>query len=131
MHSVYRPWLLSVIRGDEPYAISPQVLSSVMRIATNPRAFAMPANIDSVVAFAESITRPSHCRTVHPGSRHWSIFRDLCRQANATGNLVQDAWFAAMAIENGCEWITEDRDYSRFPGLRHRAISAKPRPLSR
>jgi predicted nucleic acid-binding protein len=38
-----------------------------------------------------------------------------------TGNLVQDAWFAALAIEAGCEWITTDRDYARFPGLVSRA----------
>jgi len=23
-----------------------------------------------------------------------------------------------MAIEAGCEWITLDRDYARFPGLK-------------
>ena len=27
---------------------------------------------------------------------------------------------AALAIERGCEWITTDRDYARFPGLRWR-----------
>jgi predicted nucleic acid-binding protein len=31
---------------------------------------------------------------------------------------VTDAWFAALAIEWGCEWITLDRDYGRFPGLK-------------
>ena len=30
-------------------------------------------------------------------STTWSV--------GATGNLVQDAWFAALAIEAGCEWI--------------------------
>ncbi|MEN8162417.1 MAG: PIN domain-containing protein, partial [Myxococcota bacterium] len=34
------------------------------------------------------------------------------------GNLIPDAWFAALAIESGSEWITTDRDYARFPGLR-------------
>jgi predicted nucleic acid-binding protein len=33
------------------------------------------------------------------------------------GPRVSDAWFAALAIEWGCEWITLDRDYARFPGL--------------
>jgi predicted nucleic acid-binding protein len=56
-----------------------------------------------------------------PGVRHWSIFADLCRASNARGNLVQDAWFAALAIESGCEWITLDRDYAKFPELRWRA----------
>jgi uncharacterized protein len=36
------------------------------------------------------------------------------------GHLVQDAWFAALAIESGCEWVTTDRDYARFPRLRRR-----------
>jgi hypothetical protein len=43
------------------------------------------------------------------------IFEDLCTKAKATGNLAQDAWFAALAIESGCEWITTDWYYARFP----------------
>ncbi len=34
------------------------------------------------------------------------------------GSLVADAYLAALAIEAGCEWVTTDRDYSRFEGLR-------------
>ena len=37
--------------------------------------------------------------------------------AAAKGNLVPDAYLAALAIESGSEWITTDRDFSRFPGL--------------
>ena len=36
------------------------------------------------------------------------------------GNPVPDARLAALAIESGCELVTTDRDYSRFPGLRWR-----------
>ena len=42
------------------------------------------------------------------------------RAAGARGNLVPDAYLAALAIESGSEWITTDRDFSRFPGLRWR-----------
>jgi hypothetical protein len=48
------------------------------------------------------------------------IFKRLCSEADARGNLVPDAWFAALAIESGSEWITLDRDYARFPGLQWR-----------
>jgi ABC-type lipoprotein export system ATPase subunit len=34
------------------------------------------------------------------------------------------AWYAALAIESGCEWITLDRNYARFPRLRWRAPTA-------
>ena len=30
------------------------------------------------------------------------------------------AWLAALAIESGCEFVTTDRDFARFPGLRWR-----------
>jgi predicted nucleic acid-binding protein len=33
---------------------------------------------------------------------------------------VPDAYFAALAIEAGCEWITTDRAFARFKGLRWR-----------
>ena len=124
-HGVYRPWLQGVVNGNEPYAMSPQVLSSVIRIATNPRAFVRPDKIGPVFAFACALLDHPNCRIVQPGLRHWPIFRSLCEKLNATGNLVQGAWFAALAIEHGCEWITEDRDFSRFPALRWRTIPGR------
>jgi predicted nucleic acid-binding protein len=57
---------------------------------------------------------------VEPGPRHWDIFARLCTQNRARGNLVPDAYLAALAIESGSEWITTDGDYARFPGLNWR-----------
>lgn len=31
----------------------------------------------------------------------------------STGNLVADAYLAAMAIESGCEWVSTDGDPER------------------
>lgn len=47
-----------------------------------------------------------------------SGFVRLCRDAGAKGNLGPDAYFAALSIESGCEWVSADRDYARFTGLR-------------
>ncbi len=44
------------------------------------------------------------------------------------GNLVPDAWLAAIAIESGCEFITTDGDFARFPDLRWRHPLDQPRP---
>jgi len=62
----------------------------------------------------------ANCVPVAPGLRHWEIFRALCSEARARGNLVPDAYLAALAIESGCEWISTDRGFSRFKGLRWR-----------
>ena len=120
-HTGYRRWLTNVVSGDAAYGMSPQVLSSVVRIATHPRVFARPSELDEVLAFARTLLEQPHCQVVTPGDRHFDIFCDLCREVRAAGNLVQDAWLAALAIESGCDWITTDRDFARFPGLAWRA----------
>ncbi len=120
-HPAYHDWLAEVVNGDSAYGMSPQVLSSVVRISTHPRIYARPSRIADVLAFARVLLEQPNCTVVTPGARHWSLFRDLCVRAAASGNLVQDAWFAALAIEAGCEWITTDRDFARFQGLRWRA----------
>jgi uncharacterized protein len=119
-HDAYKAWLEGVINGDAAYGMSPQVLASVIRLATHPRVFARPDPLEDAVAFASTLLNQPHCQIIEPGPRHWSIFTGLCRSANAYGNLVQDAWLAALAIESGCEWITNDRDFARFEGLHWR-----------
>jgi predicted nucleic acid-binding protein len=36
------------------------------------------------------------------------------------GDDIPDAYLAALAIENDCEFISTDSDFSRFPGLKWR-----------
>ncbi len=119
-HTAYRNWLMEVVNGEAAYGIAPQVLSALVRISTHRRIYAAPSQLGEALEFCRLLMQMRHCTLVQPGERHWAIFADLCRGANAAGNLVQDAWLAALAIESGCEWITTDRDYARFPGLRWR-----------
>ena len=119
-HATCHRWLDGVVNGDAAYGIAPQTLASLVRISTHPGIFIQPSTLAEALKFCDALLAPEHCTVVHPGARHWSIFTALCRDARVKGNLVQDAWFAALAIESGCEWITTDRDYARFPGLRWR-----------
>lgn len=116
-HDAYRSWLEEVVNGPSAYGVSPQVLASVVRICTHPRIFNHSSTLDETLAFCKVISDQPDATLITPGERHWSIFESMCRQSRATGNLVQDAWFAALAVESGCEWITVDRDYARFPQL--------------
>ena len=119
-HSEYRAWLQDVVDGPNAYGVSPQVLASVLRICTHPGIFKQPSTRAETMVFCEALLSRAHSTVIQPGNRHWSIFAELCEAANAAGNLVQDAWFAALAIEHGCEWISTDGDYERFAGLRWR-----------
>ena len=116
----YGSWLDSVLNGDQPYGMSPQVLSTVVRIATNRAIYSRPAPLEEVLQFCRDVMAPEQCQVIQPGPRHWSIFNDLCLKSQAKGNQVADAWLAALAIEWGCEWVTTNSDFGRFSGLRWR-----------
>ncbi|MGD1083208.1 MAG: type II toxin-antitoxin system VapC family toxin [Verrucomicrobiota bacterium] len=119
-HTRYRQWLEEILQSGEPYGISDHVLSGFLRVVTHPRVFTPPSPIGSALDFVGQIREQPNCRLVAPGPRHWQIFTGLCHSLSAAGNLVPDVWFAALAIESDCEWITTDRAYERFPGLRWR-----------
>lgn len=119
-HANYRRWLESCVRSDQPFGTSDFVLSSFLRIVTHPNILDPPTPLDKALHAVSVLRTRPNCVRVTPGPRHWEIFEKLCLAVGAKGNLIPDAYLAALAIESGSEWITTDRDYSRFPGLRWR-----------
>ena len=119
-HVRFRDWLDEVCPSPEPFGVSKLVLSGFVRVATHPKVFDPPAPVAQAIAFANALREQPNAVVVAPGRRHWRVFTELCASAGARGNLVPDAYLAALAIESGSEWVTTDRDFSRFPGLRWR-----------
>jgi toxin-antitoxin system PIN domain toxin len=119
-HGRYLAWLEQVVNGDAAYGMADIVLSGFLRIVTNPRVFDPPSGIEDAFGFVDRVRQAPNCVSIAPGSRHWQIFSGLCRSGAVRGNIVPDAYLAALAIESGSEWITNDGDYARFPGLRWR-----------
>lgn len=119
-HAAYLRWLEDLINSDANFAVSELVLSGFLRIVTHPKIFNPPSSLEDALDFITTIRQQPNCTVVTPGARHWSIFQSLCETANTKGNLIPDAYHAALAIESGCEWITTDRGFSRYPGLRWR-----------
>ncbi len=117
-HVACKAWLDNMLAGDAAFGVSELVLSGFVRVATHPRVFKQPTPLDVALDFADTLRSHENAVAVAPGERHWSIFTRLCRDAGAKGNLIPDAYLAALAIESGSEWITTDRDFSRFTGLR-------------
>ena len=119
-HAEFRKWLEDLIEDAEPYAIPELVTAAFLRIVTNRRVFKKPTPFDEAAAFADVVRGQPNAVVPTPGPRHWDTFVGLCRRARVVGSMISDAYFAALAIESGSEWITTDRDYARFPGLRWR-----------
>jgi hypothetical protein len=74
--------------------------------------------MNQALEFADWVNDQPRAVRLAPGPRHWGIFKGLCRLPGMRGALVADAWFAALALDHGCEWVTLDRDFLRFPELR-------------
>lgn len=119
-YAEYRRWLESSIGSASPFGVSELVLSGVVRIVTHPRIYAEPTPLANALDYVESLRSHPNSVVIAPGARHFGLFLELCASVKATGNLVPDAYFAALAIESGSDWVTDDRDFSRFPGLRWR-----------
>lgn len=119
-HTEYRAWLTSVMRGSEPVALSELILSAVVRVLTHPRVFDPPTLLPDALAYVDALRDQPRAVALRPAERHWELFNELCQSGNVQGNLVADAYHAALALEAGAELITTDRDFARFPTLRWR-----------
>jgi toxin-antitoxin system PIN domain toxin len=116
----HRAWLEDALDGSEPVGVSELVLSAFLRIVTNHRVYREPTPPAIALAFCEAVFTAPAAIPVRPGARHWGIFTDLCRATGARGNVIPDAYLAAIAVEHGATWVTTDRGFARFPGLRWR-----------
>ena len=117
-HDRYAAWLMALTGAEEPFAVAENVLASFLRIVTNPRIFDPPTPMASAVAFCQRLVDWPRAVMIAPSRQHWDIFVGLC--SGIQGPRVADAYLAALAIEHGCELITTDSDFARFPGLRWR-----------
>lgn len=116
-HEAVRDWFDRELNGPARFGMSELALSAMVRITTNPKVYKDPTPIGLALDIANMLRQLPNCVLVAPGPKHFGIFSDLCVRASAKGNLVTDAYFAAIAIENGCKWFTFDRDYARFADL--------------
>jgi uncharacterized protein len=119
-HEAFRIWLENLANGDISFAIPDLVFSGFLRVVTHPKVFSPPSPLEKALSFIDELRSRPNFISVAPGARHWNLFTGICRKAQAKGNLIPDAYFAALAMESGREWISTDGDYARFPGLRWR-----------
>jgi len=117
-HDRLRTWLESAVVGVEDLGLTDAVLTGTVRTLTHPRVFTKPTPLARALEQVATLRAADGVVRVAPTPRHWEVFEQLCLTADARGNLVADAAHAAVAIEHGALWVTLDRDFARFPGLR-------------
>lgn len=120
-HDKYAAWLSNLVdEGAAPFALSSVTLSGFLRIVTNPRIFQPATPMEVALAFCRQLVARPTAAFLQPGARHWSIMVGLIERSGVRGAMVSDAYLAALAIEHGCQLVTTDSDFARFPSLRWR-----------
>jgi toxin-antitoxin system PIN domain toxin len=117
-HKKIRAWLEAQMASPSGVGLSDLVLSGCLRVITHPKIFRRPTPWAAALEFVEDLRSRPEVHIFAPGADHWGIFTGLCQRSGARGNLVPDAYHAALAMEWGCQWVTLDRGFARFPGLR-------------
>lgn len=119
-HAAYRDWLESVINSNVAYGYSELVLSGFIRVVTHPKVFEKPSSLETAIAFAQQLSAMDHSVCLAPGKNHWNLFLQCAQSISARGNDIPDAYHAALALEWDCDWVTTDKGFRRFKGLRVR-----------
>jgi toxin-antitoxin system PIN domain toxin len=120
-HRPARAFLEAARSQTVTLGMSDVALSSLVRLATNPRVFVQPDTVDAVLGYIDVLLDPP-TQIVTAGAGHWPRFAGLCRELNLRGNLVPDAYLAALAFEQRAELVTFDRGFGRYPRLRWRCL---------
>lgn len=109
-----RGWLERALAGHEPIGVSELALSAMARIVTHPRVFERPSAPVEALAFADALLGSSRVSVVRPAARHWAIFAELVTGQRLRGSEIPDAYYAAIALEQGATVVTADRGFRRY-----------------
>ena len=112
-HGPASAFLEAVTSSDRAFCVPPVVGSAVVRIATHPRIFVAPTPLPEVIGFLDALrARPLHMDVDEAAA--WPVFTRLCRDHDARGNRVPDAYLAGLALVSGAALVTADRGLARY-----------------
>jgi len=117
-HKKSAAWLEGTLSGTEAVGLPWPCICAFVRVVTNRRLAGMRVALEDALRAVEEWVESPNVQVLTPGDRHWSVFRRMVVEGQASGALVSDAEIAALTIEYGGVLHTADRDFARFPGLR-------------
>lgn len=117
-HEQYAAWLAGVVAGGDELGLVESALTGFVRIVTNPRIVAEPAPTGEALRFVHALRAGRRARSLAATDSTWAQLESFARtDRQVRGNLVPDAWLAAMARAHGGRLATADRGFARFEGL--------------
>ncbi len=117
-HRQARASLSGALTGDDPALLLEETLVATARVITHPRVLRSPATPATAMAMMEIIRDAPNATLLVPHPGTWHRFAQTVQDLGLAGTDVPDAWLAAVAVEHDATFVTFDRGFRRFPGLR-------------
>jgi toxin-antitoxin system PIN domain toxin len=119
-HEQAQQWWADLMNGHQDVGLPWAVSLGFIRLMTNVKVLTDPLTAGEALFHVKSWLERTQVSILNPGPRHLQILDNFAEQQLLASNLTIDAHLAALAIENNAELHSNDADFFRFPGLRHR-----------
>ena len=117
-HASSASWLAEALAGSRPVGLPDAVLVGCLRVLTHQRVFADPATPAAAWAFVDAVRTAPAAVPVAPTTATWRRLEELLQgDGGLRGNLVPDAWLAALALSHGAGLVSRDPRLRPLPGL--------------
>lgn len=118
-HAIYASWLQAVRQRGEELLLPDAVLTGFLRVTTHPGLSLPAVTINRALEFTSILRSDPNSREIDNGDAVWAQFgRMAADDKGVKGNVVPDAYLAAVALSHKARIATRDRGFARFPGLR-------------
>ena len=117
-HVAARQWMDNALSKAEPVVIPWLCLLAFVRIMTHPSLSASPMTVAQAMDRVDAWLGVPVVRTDIPHEQTAPILRANLVAGGIGGNLVNDAYLAALAVAADAEMVSFDRDFQGFENLR-------------
>lgn len=105
--------------GRAPWMIPWPCVHEFVAVATHPRIFSPPSTVEQAARQVDAWMLSPSLVLEGEGADHWARLRGLLIAGRVTGPMVHDARVAAICLAHRVEeFLSADRDFSRFAGLK-------------
>lgn len=116
-HHSAHTWLDGALSGGATVGFAWIVTPAFIRLSSKVGLFPSPLSVDGALDRVDAWLAQPSAVIVEPTARHLSLVRGFLNSVGVGGNLVNDAYLAALAIEHRSEIVSYDHDFSRFDGV--------------
>jgi uncharacterized protein len=118
-HAAARTWLEAALGGGAIVGFAWLPLLAFVRISTMANIFERPLTPLQATGWVSQWLQQPSAREVSPTAHHAAVLAEMMKHVELGGNLANDAHLAALAIEHKASVVSFDRDFSRFPRVKH------------